>query len=897
MSKLGGAARRLVSGCAAIAAAAVIALVGAVSFLLGRLGIGRLLDQVSLPHFRVHRGRTVLTVLGVSLGIAVQLSVAVVNRSVFDSIADSTRDLAPNAQLQIVGSSSGFNDDLVEKVAAVAGVLRAAPSVQEISTIADSQAHGERLMILGVDLLGDEESSFRSYESADLAAIRRDPFRFLDSSTNILLGRDIAQRLHYRVNDKVTLATPHGAQSFDIKGLIETSGVGRAFGGSVAIMYYPAMQVAFDRGTKIDKIDVATAPNTPVAGVQRRLRALVGAGFQVESPSNYGQRIARTLGVVRDALSLGGLIALLAGAFLLYNTVNISITQRNQEFATLRALGLSRRAMLQLIVLEAVLLGLVGAVLGVSLGLVLSPRLLVSTQQALSEVYLPLTQSQAAFPIDLAAEASVMGVVFCAISAAMASRRIASLSPAHALGGQVQGGEHDRTVVQRSGLALACCCVGCAWAVLQFSGLTNSLVVGAAASLLLVAAGLLALPSLIRMLAASATTRVGHWLGIRFLLAANNLRRDLRRNASSISAIMVCIAMAVSFSTFVKSFSFSFDAWVQDSLSANLFITQGSNLLGSAKNTPMNDTIYEGLRTLPGVTAVQRVRLVDTTFREQPIKLVSTDIRAMASGARVRTVECTREQALEGWSHGAVTVSENFAERFDVHCGNQITLPTSAGSRAFTVAAVVIDYNSESGSVMMDRATFVRDWADERVDAYQVHLRAGSDSEVARRSINERYADSLGLFVLTNDEFRELLAERTSNIFNLVRGLSVLAILIAVLGITNTQFANVLDRVREIGILRSLGMQRGQVAALMTIEALLMGGLAGIVGSTIGFGLGYVLVRYIGLAQTGWHLSYQASLGSTLTTVLLVTLTAAVGSYFPGRTAAQLRITDALSAK
>ncbi|HEX4355456.1 MAG TPA: ABC transporter permease, partial [Polyangiales bacterium] len=178
---------RIAAAIGNAAADCVLALIQLAAWLLARFRLGRLLRTVSVPRLRDHKLRTTLTVFGIALGVAVLIAVVIVNDSVVRGVAATVDDIAGKTDLQIGAGTSGFDEDLLEKVRATDGVFKAAPVLQQTVTIHDPKTRGERLLVLGIDMLEDQDEYFRSYGSNELQAIRNDPLAFLNSPQNILI--------------------------------------------------------------------------------------------------------------------------------------------------------------------------------------------------------------------------------------------------------------------------------------------------------------------------------------------------------------------------------------------------------------------------------------------------------------------------------------------------------------------------------------------------------------------------------------------------------------------------------------------------------------------------------------------------------------------------------------
>jgi putative ABC transport system permease protein len=872
----------------------VLLLVRAVARVLAGLGRGRLVDSVSVPRLCEHPLRTSLTVLGVALGVALLVAVVTVNRSVLRGVMATFDDISGKADLEIAAGSSGFGDELTDTVRGVAGVGKVGLVLQQVASILHPRAQGERVLVVGTDLLSADDAYFRAYASADLDEIKRDPLPFLNSTQNILLGRKLAERLGCRLHDKLALATGTGIQQFEVRGLLELGGIGSAFDGAIAVMDFQAMQLAFSRGRNVDRIEVALAPGAELAVVTQRLRAALGAGFTIEPPARKGERVARMLGGVRTALSMASVIALLVGAFLIHNTMAISVVQRKREIGTLRALGARARDVRALLTLEGVLLGLVGSLLGVALGVAISRALLRSTSQVLNQTYMQIAASELALDPWVLAGGALLGVGGATAAAALAARKATALGPLQALAtsGVVTAARPRAIPNARDAAALALALA--AWGLLRLPPRNGVPLAAFAASGLVLLAGVLLLPRLVQLQQAI-VARAGRLLLLEGRLANANLSRDLGRTSSTAAALMVGVAMVTAFSTFTRSFSSAIEAWVEQTIPGDLFITNASSVPGaSSRNVPMADVLREQLLALPEVEDVRRVQVTEIVYGGLPVKLVSTDLDAFARHARLSTLEGSPEQALRGLARGGVAVSENFARRFGVHRGELVPLGAARGARKFEVAAVVVDYTSDMGTVLMGRETFAASYGDERVGTYELYLRAGAEREAVRKAIDRRFGAQHNLFVLTNQEVRADIRGRTTQVFALLRALEVVALLVAVLGLANALFANIVDRVREIGVLRALGMTRRAVSTMVMSEGALIAALGLISGVIVGCALGHIMIRHINLASTGWHFPFELA-GTSLLELALFTMTAScIAGFFPARETAGLVIAEAL---
>lgn len=833
--------------------------------------------------------------IGIALGVAVLVAVIAVNQSILASVASTIDDIAGKADLRVSAGSSGLDESLIEAIRTTPGVFKATLVIEQTAKIVDRRAGNERLLVLGIDFLNADDEYFRSYGSAELTSIEHDPIAFLNSPYHLILGRAVADRFGYKLHDRVALQTPSGVQAFEIWGFANDEGVGHAFGGSVAVMDYAAMQLAFDRGRNVDGIDVAVAPGVDVTAVASAIAKVVGSAFSVERPERKNDRVSRMLGSLQSGLSMASLIAVLVGMFLVHNTTSISVVQRRREIGILRALGAKRSDVLSLFVFEGALVGAVGSAFGVLIGIFLARALLHEMGRTVSALFLPVAADKLEIRGALLASAWTLGVLVSTIGAAIPARDAARARPIEALqrGASSPPEEFRRTRFSAAdGFALVLLAVSVS--LLRVPPVHGMPLGATAACVALMISGALFAPRFVRVvheLARRVLDRVGN---VEARLANENLCRDLRRTASTSSALMVGVAMATCFAAFVGSFVSSTVEWVEQMLPADLWITSGSRMSGGGDGLAMSQELLPPLTTLPDVESVERVRMPDIVYDGVPIKLIATDLPAAHSTAHWIMLEGTQEDAMARMRRGAIAVAENFSRHFGVHRGDRIALAVNNGTRSFDVAAVIVDYTSDTGVVLVDYATYAKEWADERVDTYKLFLRPGAEAEVSRREINRRFGSRYDLFVLTNHEFRDEILRMLDQAFAVMRMLELVAIVIAVLAVVNTLLANVLDRIREIALLRAIGMLRRQIRTMIVVEGFLVG-IAGVfAGVLLGLALGHVLLRYINLVQTGWYLPYRPSWLGVAETALLVIVGSSMSGWYPAKQAAALSIAEGL---
>ena len=343
-----------------------------------------LLRLITWPYVRKHRLRTILTTIGIVLGVAVFVGMHTANQSVLFAFYKTIDRIAGKAELQITAGEGGFPEGVLEQVQAMPEVKVAVPVIE---AAVDTNLKGEgNLLILAVDMTGDRSLREYDLESGDEAVVD-DPLVFLAQPDSLIVTREFAERNGIAIGTKVPMRTMDGEKRFTVRGIMKSGGLTQAFGGNLAVMDIYAAQMVFGRGRTFDRVDLALNEGVALAEGRAAIERLLGPGFQVEPPSSRGQQIDSVLRVYSFTANINSAFALFIGMFIIYNSFSIAVAQRRREIGILRALGASRGQIRTLFLVESGLAGLVGSLLGLGFGVLLSRGLALYISGLIAGVY------------------------------------------------------------------------------------------------------------------------------------------------------------------------------------------------------------------------------------------------------------------------------------------------------------------------------------------------------------------------------------------------------------------------------------------------------------------------------------------------------------------------------
>ena len=325
----------------------------------------RLLRLITWPYVRRHKLRTVLTTLGIVLGVSVFIGMHTANQSVLYAFYKTVDRIAGKAELQITAGEGGFPEAVLERVQALPEVKVAVPVIE---APVDTGLKGEgNLLILAVDMTGDRSLRDYDLESGEDAVID-DPLVFLAQPDSLMVTREFAERNGLSIGTKVPMRTMDGEKQFTVRGIMKSGGLTQAFGGNLAVMDIYAAQMVFGRGRTFDRVDLALTPGVTIQQGRTAIEKALGPGYQVEPPASRGQQIDSVIRVYAFTANINSAFALFIGMFIIYNSFSIAVAQRRREIGILRALGVRSRQILVLFLARAAFIGLLGAALGFAAG-------------------------------------------------------------------------------------------------------------------------------------------------------------------------------------------------------------------------------------------------------------------------------------------------------------------------------------------------------------------------------------------------------------------------------------------------------------------------------------------------------------------------------------------------
>jgi len=835
-----------------------------------------LLRHVIGGYARAHPLRAVVQVIAIAIGVSLGYAVHLINTSALQEFSAAVRQASGQADASVVGPREGFDEAVYARVAASDAVAWASPVLAvEAPIVEPERLRGRLLPIEGVDVL---RSAPLAPHTIGEPAAGGGRFALLDDG--LYLSPAALQALQLAAGDTLGVQVGGRVERLRIAGTLPAARSGQIVGA----MDLGFAQWRLDRLGRLSRIDVQFAAGADPRQAEREWQ--LPAGVALQTAASAATRVSNLSRAYRVNLNVLALVALFTGAFLVYSLQAQAVAARRTQLAFLRVIGSTRGEVERLLLAESAALGVVGAAFGIVLGLAIAKTALRLLGGDLGGGF--FTGVQPPLLVDAGAMLLffALGVAAATVGGWLPARDAAQSAPALALKAG-SGLDRDATPPRRWPAPLLAVAAGAMLLAPPLDGIPLGAYL--AVALLLVAAifakPLLA-PWLFRPLHA--------WLARRRLppsaapwwLAATRLAATPRFAAIGAAGIVASFALMVAMATMVASFRVSVDDWLGRVLPADVYVRAAAATAGSLGGTTAAFSA-EDQRLLAQHPQVVRAEFslnlkITLDPARTPVSLIA---RPVSRANAARQLPLTGEALV--WREGMpppAWVSEAIVDIYGARVGATITLPIAGRAHEFTVAGVWRDYARQFGAVIVDAADYERLAGEAPRTEAALWLAPGANANAVIAELQPQLQARSAEF-LPADEIRAISLRIFDRSFAVTYVLEIAAIVIGLTGIAATFSAQAIVRMREFGLLRHLGVTKGQILALLAIEGLLVTLLAIVVGLAAGLAIAWILVDFVNPQSFHWTMDFRVPLGLVAGLVVALLAAAALTALAAGRRA------------
>jgi putative ABC transport system permease protein len=857
--------------------------------------------RLILRGFLQRKLRVALTGIAIALGVALMAGTYILTDTINQSFAGIFKTAAKGDSVVVTprealgnqtrAQSSPITEQMLARARATPGVAKAAGGIFTIATFLD--VHRKRLTTGGAPafvagLVPDPFEAFKPIEG-----------RYPRGPGETAIDQATSERSDLKLGDAMLIAGRAPAKRYTIVGIVKFGG-GESFGGAGAALLIPAeaQRVVGEPG-RFDQIDIAAAPGVTPAQLRARIRAVLPRSVAVRTGEQQAAKntsdLEENLSFLRTFLLIFAYVALVVGAFIIFNTFSITVAQRAREFGLLRTLGASRRQIMREVIAEGLMLGVGGAVIGLFAGIGLAPAL-----DALFKAFgADLPDSGTVLETRTIVVSLLVGTVVTVLAGLQPALRATRVSP---LAAMREGVEIPPRIITGRGLLLR-------------AGILVALVIlaGALLSPVLYGVGFVVLAIyvtylLVKLVRAGSPPRyrvvpamaraIGAlvaWRGITGRLAKENSMRQPGRTMVTAAALTVGIALVAFVAVFADGLKATIDRTVDRSFAGDVII---ENSQGGGEQQGIPTGLAAAVESVPGVARVAPVAF--TVGRQRGSKDNAT-ITAIDPGslAQVYRIEWERgsNATLAGLRGSGAIVSKSYGKSHHVRVGQTISVLTPANQRVSLNVLGVVD--EELGGLLQDITVglpLARSAFGVREDAFDfVAYAAGAQNARVQPAIDRLLASQFPQArSRTAEQFKQERAKQVNTLLTLIYVLLALSVIVSLFGIVNTLVLSIYERTRELGMMRAIGTSRRQVRQVIRYESVITSLIGGVLGLVVGV-VAALLVAALALSGSGYIVAVPVG---TLVVLLLVAAVAGViAAQLPARRAARLDFLRAVTSE
>jgi putative ABC transport system permease protein len=845
--------------------------------------------MLSLRTLLRHPIQFALMTLGIALGVAVMVGIDIANASAeraFDLSASAVTGRATHA----IVASAGVDESLYVRLRTDPqwrSRFESAPTVRAF--IVSPQLGDIPFTLLGIDPFA--EAPFRSYLGGGQDFEFQSITPLLTQPGAILLSAQTAERYDLtpcigEFNDtcRLELSINGVTRNAYLTGLLEPSNdFARRALDTLILTDIATAQSLTATGGKLTQIDLILPEDYDTAALTA---ALPAGNLLVASATRNDQVNTMTAAFLINLTALS-LLALVVGIFLIYNTMTFTVIQRRAMFGTLRSLGYTREQVFGMVLGEAALVGTLGAGLGLALGVLLGQGAVQMVTQTINDLFFVVSVRGVQIPASSLLKGGLAGLLASLLAAAPPAWEAASVPPRLALSRAGLESKAGAAVDLAAVLGILAAVVGG----LILTIPTRDLVVSFTGTFAVII-GLAALtPYVTVQLMRQLNDPLAALFGLLGRLAPRNVIRSQSRTAVAVAALMIAVSVTIGVQVMIASFRTTVTLWLDQTLQGDIYIA-AQGLSATRLDTPLDPEVVAIARANPLVQSSAVVRVVSVETESGSVDLVAVtpdplDARILLKGNPDDVVRKMKE--------GAILLSEPLAARLGIDSVNEtFPLQTPEGWVQFPVAGIYADYASTRGTIRMDIDVYRSLWKDNTLNGVSLTLLPSADVDSVTADLRRQLTGFERVQVNPSGALRDDAIKIFDRTFAITTAMQLVTTLVAFIGVLSSLLALQLEKVREMGILRALGLTLAEMRRLTFWETGLLGASAGLLALPTGYILAWILIFIINQRSFGWTLQMQIEPVPFAQAFFLAVSAALLAAVYPAWRLSRMQTAEAL---
>ena len=691
----------------------------------------------------------------------------------------------------------------------------------------------------------------------------------------VALDAGTARKADFHVGDKVTVLLKGPARTFTVVGIVGFGSTDNLAGATLtAFDLRSAQEYVGTPGTYTD-LAIAGTDGVSQKELAKRISTVLPKGFeavtQQQTVDEASKEIKQGLGFFSTFLLVFAGIALFVGAFLIFNTFSMLIAQRARELALMRALGASRQQVMRSVLLESFVVGVFSSLIGLGLGIAVAYGL----RALLGKLGIDLPNGGLVIATRTIVVSLVVGIVVTAVAALMPAIRASRVAPVEAM--RDSGPAEQHSLLVRGSVGAAFLVVGVVVLAIGL-GVGNWWGIGGGAALVFLGVTLLS-----AVVARPVTALLGlpfARIGVPGRLGRGNAMRNPRRTSATAAALMIGLALVSAISVLGSSLKSSTVKIVDTSLGADY-------ILHTENFTPFSGEVGKDLRGKPGIASVASFRFGEAKIGSSTTQIQGVEPEALAAVLKLAVVDGRFEDMATG-----IAISKKAATAHKWKVGDTVPVTWRRTGLHPLKVAVIFDVNQFAGDYLVSGKTFDANTSQQLLGVVAVKTTPDSEPDQTRAIVDAAVKPYPNIEVQDQAQFVKSQGQQIDKLLNAITILLVLSVLIAVLGIINTLALSVIERTRELGLLRAVGLQRRQLRRMIRVESVVIAVYGAVLGLVVGVGFGWAFVR--ALREQGVT-DFSLPIGRMVQVLVVAALAGVLAAALPARRAARLDVLEAVA--
>jgi putative ABC transport system permease protein len=866
--------------------------------------ISNLFRYFSLRYLLMNPFRTFLTFLGVALGISLFLSILLLNDATLRSMDENIESMTGKADLTITSDGMGFEDSVLEKVKTLPQIKSAIPLIINYAYMENGSSGSNGPMIfLGIDLLKDNSVREYNKEGGDIIP---DPLAFLNQADSIIATKSWVKRHNLEMESSIDLLTKEGLKSFAIRGMIDDIGPAKAFDGNMAIMDIDGARFNFGRDGLYDRIDLILQKGVIAKVLKNELKNLLGSRFKVEDKKEQSESMQQMVKSIQDVSRMLGLIAFLVGFLIIVNTVNTAISQRRKDIGSLRAFGAESVHIITLFAGEFIFLALCSSLLGCWIGFLIAQGSADQVAAGLnSTLFTNVPKMDIIFESRHLFSGLFLGLLSSTVALIYPLYKALQIHPIEAIRPTtVDFGLHQRPKglvwAGRAGFLLFLFTVIAAYfskteEFLQNKDIQPFFLLTGISSIMLTG------PYLV-LVVLSNLQRLPLPFLVKFSLA--NLLKNPGRTASTSIHLSLGFSLVIVVSAINISFKSTIINWANVITSAPNIVNLSSwGSLSGLQVQPLHESLKEKLLTLPHLNPENKspltgIRIVPVTIEGSRFMIKAFDMPGgNAEFNFIDPIDGDRRELgkrLFDPKVESVLFSETMLKFFRKKVGDTFSMETPMGKATFVIAGNIREFASPNGVVYFNRDVYKKYWKDPLVTLISINHSSDISSRDYQALIGPELNKKEHLMVNLPSKISEEVEKNINNNMAMSDSTKWIALFIGTLGLLNSFLISILQRFRELGCIRSIGMTKGQLIGMILFESVTLGTTGVIIAFVLTIPIGYIWVNSTLSHLLGWKVEFYFTGMDFLILFIVGLFVSFSAGLFPALKAAKLNLREAL---